>query len=101
MEPNKRSCLIDTPQESLPPNSFLMRVELSYILFCFFATIRQNHDIFPPALHAMTLSVIVLGFVFFKRGKLAVTHFNSIKIKREAQSVFRVLWLQLKTPAPF
>lgn len=65
MEPNKRSCLIDTPQESLPPNSFLMRVELSYILFCFFATIRQNYDISPPALYAITLSAIVLGWFFF------------------------------------
>lgn len=62
MEPNKRSCLIDTPQESLPPNSFLMQAELSYILvLVFFASIRQNYNIFPPALHAITLSVIVLG----------------------------------------
>lgn len=67
----------------------------SIILGGFLATFKQTDEIFPPVLHAITLFV----FLFYEksRGWLILIQLH----EPEAQSVFHVPWLQLKTPALF
>lgn len=68
----------------------------SIIFFGFLATIGQTYEISPPARHAITLFVIL----FYEKSWWWWLILIQL-LEPEAQSVFHVPWLQLKTPALF